>query len=587
MTPRRLPVANIVAAALVTVTTVVFGIYSIASYRENERKQWYDLHRLMDLQGNETAVALALPVWNIDRAQIDKIVAAMASPASMSALSVTAAGRTHGLMRNEKLEYVPWDGRSVPPGLCVVVKPIAFNGQHVGTVHLYYSGKYIDLDLRHSLLGFISTIVAVDVLLVLSVYLVLLPTVVRPIVDIERYAMAVSSGGHEPAAKVSIATASELVSLRSSIETMVRLLDRRYAELQEEMVLRFESEERFRTIFESVNDAIFIVDHDTGEILDVNARMYEMSGYTRDEEVRAFLGQHSSGVAPYTLENALEAVRQARPGDLHLYTWQIRHKDGHVFWVEVNLRMATIGGVQRVIAVARDITQRREMEEALRHSETMSAMGSLVAGVAHEVRNPLFGIAATVDAFEAEFGNTPDSAEYMTTLRNDVARLSRLMHDLLEYGRPQTLVRHAQSIEPVLAEAVRVCAPRARERQIEIITRTGKDLPYVAIDADRMLQVFKNVVENAIDFSPPGNAVAIDANATSSMMVFTISDHGPGFRSEDLPHIFKPFFTRRGGGSGLGLAIVEKIVSDHGGTVEAMNGREGGGRIEIRLPAVT
>jgi signal transduction histidine kinase len=103
-----------------------------------------------------------------------------------------------------------------------------------------------------------------------------------------------------------------------------------------------------------------------------------------------------------------------------------------------------------------------------------------------------------------------------------------------------------------------------------------------------MLQVFKNVVENAIEFSKSGDFIAIDARTHSngaSTLVFSIADHGPGFRGEDLPHVFEPFFTRRRGGSGLGLAIVQKIVADHGGRVAAENTPGGGARIEIQLPA--
>jgi signal transduction histidine kinase len=243
-----------------------------------------------------------------------------------------------------------------------------------------------------------------------------------------------------------------------------------------------------------------------------------------------------------------------------------------------------IGGARRVVAVSRDITQRKEMEEALRRSETMSAMGALVAGVAHEVRNPLFGITATIDAFEAEFGSGEGAAEYMTTLRNDVGRLSRLMHDLLEYGRPQTLEPHLQDLQPLLAETLRICAPRARERHIEIREDIARELPEVSIDTDRMLQVLKNVVENAIAFSREGEAVEISAHSTDGMsVVLAVADHGPGFRNEDLPHVFKPFFTRRPGGSGLGLAIAQKIVTEHGGTISAANRPGGGAVIEIRL----
>ena len=107
------------------------------------------------------------------------------------------------------------------------------------------------------------------------------------------------------------------------------------------------------------------------------------------------------------------------------------------------------------------------------------------------------------------------------------------------------------------------------------------------INADRMLQVFKNVVENAVEFSTAGQAVMLHLRKEdngAAAVVCTVADRGPGFRREDLPHVFEPFFTRRAGGSGLGLAIVQKIVAEHGGTIAARNAKEGGGVVEIRLP---
>jgi signal transduction histidine kinase len=253
------------------------------------------------------------------------------------------------------------------------------------------------------------------------------------------------------------------------------------------------------------------------------------------------------------------------------------------------LRAAKIGNALCVVSVVRNIEERKAMEEKLHRSETMSVMGDLVAGVAHEVRNPLFGIAATLDAFEAEFGSEAVH-EYLATLRNDVSRLGRLMNDLLDYGRPQRSERRTQSIRPIIAEALRVCAPRAKERRIEIREEIDGELPDVSINADRMLQVLKNVVENAVEFSAAGETVTLrvrrDDNAAAAL-VFTVADRGPGFRHEDLPHVFEPFFTRRAGGSGLGLAIVQKIVGEHGGTIAARNGVGGGGVVEIRLPVTS
>lgn len=588
MRSRRKPLAAIVAITLVSVTTLGLVLYSLVNYDTFAKQRRQDLDALMRLHIQELSVALALPVWNFDRAGIDRVMTAMAKPLSIYAISVTASGETHGVRRDANWNLVPWDGKNEPKDMLVTEAPILLSGNRLGIARLICTTRFLEEGLRNERIRIITSIAIFDVLLILCIYFLLYRMVVLPLVEIERYAVTVTAGGQGPPKQLPPGTASELVNLRRSLQSMIALLDRRYIELQEEVIRRFESEERFRAIFDSVNDAIFIHDIDTGAILAVNARMCEMFGYARDEAVRLDIGSLSSGVEPYTGERGVELVRTLRSGNPQLFDWQCRHRDGHLFWVEMNLRIATIGGVQRVLAVARDITQRREMEEALRRSEQMSMMGSLVAGVAHEVRNPLFGIAATIDAFEAEFGNRDGAEEYMTTLRNDVARLSRLMHDLLEYGRPQQVVRHVQSIEPVIAETIRICMPRAKERQIDLEPSVESPLPFVAIDADRMLVVLKNVVENAVELSHAGDAVAIRARAQhngTSNVVFTIHDRGPGFRPEDLPHIFEPFFTRRKGGNGLGLAIVQKIVTEHGGTIVASNGMNGGATIEIRLPA--
>ena len=578
MTPRRnrTSLAKFVAATLVMVTTLMLVAFGIYVYRRVSTRQYSFLRASSNVQANGLAEALAVPVWNIDRPVIGKVLDAMAEPAPTWGVSVTAGDDTIGRRRDTHDKLVPWDGVTVPPGLWRYQRQILYKETPIGVVDLYVTPKYVEEDLRRVMIEIVAVILAIDLLIIVSVYLLLWRSVVRPTTELERYAKAVSAGGHRPAAAIGAGSAAELESLRTSIESMVNLLELR--------------EERFRSIFESANDAIFILDHESGAILDVNARLYDLFGYTPEELDDLDLGVLSAGAPPYAFADALAAVRNLRPGDRQIMEWRARHKDGHLFWVEVSLRAATIGNALCVVSVVRDIDGRKTMEERLRRSETMSAMGNLVAGVAHEVRNPLFGIAATVDAFEAEFGGGAEVSEYLATLHNDVSRLTRLMNDLLDYGRPQQLERRMQSIRPVVAEAVRVCAPRAKERRIEIREEIAAELPNVSINAERMLQVLKNVVENAVEFSNAGEAVTLrvcrDDNGASAL-VCTVADHGPGFRHEDLPHLFEPFFTRRAGGSGLGLAIVQKIVGEHGGTIAARNAPGGGGVVEIRLPVTS
>jgi PAS domain S-box-containing protein len=574
---RKVSLAKLVTATLVTATTLLLVALGIVGYREERRRQYVDLDHLANVQASALAVALEVPVWNIDRPEIGKILDAMGKPVSIQAIRVTAGDDGFGRIRDAKWDLVPWNGDNVPASVTRYEATIRYEGRPIGIVELYVTPRWIEEDMAGLLVKIVGVIVAIDLLIIVSVYLVLWASVLRPLTAIERYAGAVSAGGQQPIpAPVTAGSAAELESLRSSIESMVHLLKLR--------------EERFRSIFESANDAIFILDHDSGAILDVNARIYDTFGYTPEEVDALELGMLSAGTPPYTGQAAAARIRSLQPGSQQIFPWRCRHKDGHLFWVEVSLRAAQIGNARCVVSVVRNVEERKAMEEKLRRSETMSAMGNLVAGVAHEVRNPLFGIAATLDAFEAEFGGSEETAEYMTTLRHDVSRLTRLMNDLLDYGRPQQLERRAQSILPVVAEAIRVCAPRAKERRIEIREEIAPELPDVTINAEKMLQVLKNVVENAVEFSKSGDAVTLRVGREdngASALVCTVADRGPGFRREDLPHLFEPFFTRRAGGAGLGLAIVQKIVAEHGGTIAARNAAEGGGVVEIRLPVTS
>jgi signal transduction histidine kinase len=233
---------------------------------------------------------------------------------------------------------------------------------------------------------------------------------------------------------------------------------------------------------------------------------------------------------------------------------------------------------------AREVTQ---LEASLRRREQMAAMGSLVAGVAHEVRNPLFGISSTVDALEARVRHEGVTA-HLETLRGQVGRLGKLMNDLLEYGRPRELERTPEQVQGVIEEASRACDYLARASGARIETRTNGPLPALLVDRKRVVQVFQNLLENALRHSPPGGTVVVELDPAERdgrrLVRVSVRDHGTGFALADLPHVFEPFFTRRRGGTGLGLSIVQQIVEQHAGSVEAHNDATGGACVVVWLP---
>ena len=209
-------------------------------------------------------------------------------------------------------------------------------------------------------------------------------------------------------------------------------------------------------------------------------------------------------------------------------------------------------------------------------------------GVAHEVRSPLFGISATLDAFEARFGAEPAFRRYLDNLRRELERMNELMHDLLELGRPATTDRQPHPIGTIVTEALESCASLAAGRQILLhdLVSPATRSRFVVGDKRGLLQVLENLLKNAIQHAPAGSGVEVveDDSGSSTDVSISVADRGPGFRTEDLPHLFEPFFTRRTGGTGLGLAIVRRIVEDHGGKVDARNHRGGGAKVRVTLP---
>jgi signal transduction histidine kinase len=161
------------------------------------------------------------------------------------------------------------------------------------------------------------------------------------------------------------------------------------------------------------------------------------------------------------------------------------------------------------------------------------------------------------------------------------------MTELLEYGKATTTVLQPHTLGSLIADAIGACAAEAQTRQVRIGAPSPVDLD-VWMDPKRLVRVFINVIQNAIQHAPEGSQVDVGVDVYAERhpqrVVITVRDHGPGFSPEDLPRVFTPFFTRRAGGFGLGLAITERIVGEHRGKIVAENHPKGGAQVSISLP---
>jgi signal transduction histidine kinase len=232
-----------------------------------------------------------------------------------------------------------------------------------------------------------------------------------------------------------------------------------------------------------------------------------------------------------------------------------------------------------------------ELQAALKRTELLSAMGALVAGVAHEVRNPLFGISSTLDALQARLRSAGTEGEYehhLRVLRAELERLRQLMQDLLDYGKPAAVDACDTPVREIVAACLRACQGIAVRRQARIAVNIEPAGLVWPLDRARMEQAVRNLLENAVQHSPSGGTIWLSAlqtaRAGSPRLRITVADQGPGIDPTQLPHVFTPFFTQRRGGTGLGLSVVERVVEAHGGVVAAANRDDGGAVLTIDLP---
>jgi PAS domain S-box-containing protein len=341
----------------------------------------------------------------------------------------------------------------------------------------------------------------------------------------------------------------------------------------------------WRQTFNAIDFPVLIVDLE-GRIRRLNQAAEEIAG----GESEAIIGRHLTEIAPHEPWRRAAELFSKISENGNSSSAEVKDLSTGKTWSITLYLIEEFGSVgERAILIAQDITKKTELEASLRQGEMMSLLGSLVAGVAHEVRNPLFGISSILDAFETRFSDRPDYLRYTNVLRDEVGRLTILMEELLEYGKPFKGEFYPAPLPEVITKCMRACLPAAEVARVRLVNAINDDLPPLLVDRRRLSKVFVNLIENAIQHSEAGGVVRIAANVfedanQQKWIDCTVQDSGIGIREEDLPMIFEPFFSRRRGGTGLGLAIAHRIMTEHSGKLIAGNNPSGGACMTARFP---
>ncbi len=241
------------------------------------------------------------------------------------------------------------------------------------------------------------------------------------------------------------------------------------------------------------------------------------------------------------------------------------------------------------VLVIEDQTERRRLQEQLIQSEKMSAIGQLIAGVAHDLNNPLASVVGFSD-FLAEVGDIPPQfAEPLQVIRQEAERAATIVKNLLSFARSQEGERKLQPIGPIIESTLALLRNQLMANKVEATLEVDHGLPDVEVNGNQIKQVFVNLINNAnqaIASDAPSGRIWVTAKRLREGVAVSITDSGPGMTEELAGHVFEPFFTTKGEGegTGLGLSICQGIVKEHGGRITLDTKPGGGATFTVELP---
>ena len=343
---------------------------------------------------------------------------------------------------------------------------------------------------------------------------------------------------------------------------------------------RRQAEEKFYKIFMTTPNCIAIASIDDGKIMDVNNVFEDIVGWKRE----VVIGTHSTGAPVHFWVDFSERefmIKELKAGrDVLSRQFEFRRKDGAIRNGIYSARTINVFNEPCLIFIFQDITQQKRMEKELMESSKMKILGQIASGVAHEVRNPLHAIQAISEAMVIDMDEKSDYKEYLMHIKNQVDRLSRLMKDLLDLGRPiQVSQFKPECLAEITATSLKywMQGHPQQSSKVRLVHHLTSD-DSVMVDATKIQQVIINLLENAAQHNSHDEEIVLALDKTSeAYLIVKVIDKGTGFKSQDQLRIFEPFYTTRKSGTGLGLSICKHIIESHGGSIGIENNKNAQG----------
>jgi PAS domain S-box-containing protein len=358
-----------------------------------------------------------------------------------------------------------------------------------------------------------------------------------------------------------------------------------------QMERQLHKEQEFaRRLVDNFPDLILVVDASSHYTF-VSPRCQEVLGYQLAETENMELGGRTHAEDLPALLALFADILEGRQTFASLEI-RVRHKLGD--WRRIRFNFSPLadetGKIEGVVLSGRDVTELKRLEEQLIQAEKLAAMGQMLAGVAHELNNPLTAILGVTELLREGQADQEATRRQLEITHRQARRAARIVQNLLEFSRPASPQKKPVDLNSIIDRTLQLHEHSLRRNNVEVDFHPQPDFPGVIADANQLIQVFLNLVTNAeqaIREVRESGRIQIRLVRVGSRIAVAFQDDGIGIRPDSVQRLFDPFYTtkRPGGGTGLGLSICLSIVREHGGTIEAEALPAGGSAFTVYLPA--
>jgi two-component system nitrogen regulation sensor histidine kinase GlnL len=357
-----------------------------------------------------------------------------------------------------------------------------------------------------------------------------------------------------------------------------------------------QSQELYANVIDSVGDGVIVTDV-SGRVTLINPAAEEIVGVSRRHAVGNQVAALLKGE-----EFLLEMVEKTTATGMTISDHEniVLKRPGRHTPVNVTTTPLLMAGGERAgtIIVLRDITNLRELEGAVRRADRLSSLGTLAAGLAHEIKNPLGGIKGAAQLMEMELPENAELREYTRVMLKEVQRVNRIVEELLELASPRKLELGPVNLHKVLGDILLLQKRSDLGRKITFHQKFDPSIPPILADEALLTQLFLNLIKNAVEAVTDGGNIRVSSRVLadysytpkgerrSRMVAIEVEDDGPGIPEEYQECLFTPFYTTKVKGTGLGLAICQKIAAEHRGMVKMESDPGRGTIFTVIIPLV-